>query len=549
MRQGHASRPTILAPKALVTSPHYLASEAGVMVLRAGGNALEAAVAMAAVLCVVYPHMTSIGGDNFWLIYDARRKYLLGLNASGCVGARGTVEFYRERGYLQTIPPRGILSANAVPGAVDGWWEVYQYSRRHLKGRLRWATLLQEAIRYAKEGFPVTAVQEEATLTNLSTENREVRYLQRFEGFRRLFMKKDRPLRPGEIMVQRDLARTLGHIAREGRDTFYRGAVAKQIIRFLEQQGGILTRGDFDAHRSEWVKPLSVSYRGHRVYSLPPNSQGIAFLMLMGVLDHVNLRSVEEGSAEYVHLIVEITKRVFEDRNRWVTDPRFVRAPVRRLLSRSYLTGIARGIDHREKGDGSGEGPSGGDTVWLGVVDKAGNAVSMIQSIYFDFGSAIVAGDTGVLLQNRGSAFSLDPTHPNVLAPRKRTFHTLMPAMIFRQGRPYLVLGTMGGEGQPQTLTAISTRIIDFGMTVQEAIEAPRWFFGRTWALPERALYLEGRFPQQVRDALTERGHRVRRLPEWDEKVGQAQAILIHPGTGVRYGGADPRGDGLALGY
>jgi gamma-glutamyltranspeptidase/glutathione hydrolase len=173
----------------------------------------------------------------------------------------------------------------------------------------------------------------------------------------------------------------------------------------------------------------------------------------------------------------------------------------------------------------------------------------MIQSIYFDFGSAIVAGDTGVLLQNRGSAFSLDPTHPNVLAPRKRTFHTLMPAMIFRQGRPYLVLGTMGGEGQPQTLTAISTRIIDFGMTVQEAIEAPRWLFGRTWALPERALYLEGRFPQQVRDALTERGHRVRTLPEWDEKVGQAQAILIHPGTGVRYGGADPRGDGLALGY
>lgn len=549
MPHERASRPTVLAPKALVTSPHYLASEAGVMVLRAGGNALEAAVAMAAVLCVVYPHMTSIGGDNFWLIYDARRKHLLGLNASGRVGARCTVELYQEQGYTQAIPPRGVLSANAVPGAVDGWWEAYQYSRRHLKGRLAWAPLLQEAIRYAKEGFPVTVVQEEATLTNVSTENPEVRYLQRFEGFRRLFMKKDRPLRFGEIMVQRDLARTLGHIAREGRDTFYRGAVAKQIIRFLEQQGGILARGDFDAHRSEWVKPLSVSYRGHRVYSLPPNSQGIAFLMLMGVLDHVKLRSVEEGSAEYIHLIVEITKRVFEDRNRWVTDPRFVRAPVRRLLSRPYLTGIARGIDHREKGDGSGEGPSGGDTVWLGVVDKAGNAVSMIQSIYFDFGSAIVAGDTGVLLQNRGSAFSLDPAHPNVLVPRKRTFHTLMPGMIFRQGRPYLILGTMGGEGQPQTLTAITTRVIDFGMTVQEAIEAPRWLFGRTWALPERALYLEGRFPRQVFQALAHRGHQVRRLPEWDEKVGQAQAILINPRTGVRHGGADPRADGLALGY
>ncbi|MBW8005639.1 MAG: gamma-glutamyltransferase [candidate division NC10 bacterium] len=549
MSRRYTSRPTVLAPKALVTSPHYLASEAGIAVLRDGGNAVEAAVATAAVLCVVYPHMTSIGGDNFWLIYDVRRRQLRGLNASGRVGERCTIEFYRQRGYTQFMPPRGLLSANATPGAVDGWWEAYQYSRRRLKGRLPWGMLFQEAIRYAKEGFPVTAVQEEATLTNLDTEKPEVRYLQRFEGFRRLFLKKNRPLRSGEMMIQQDLARTLGQIAREGRDAFYRGAVARRVLRFLEHHGGILTRGDFETHRSEWVEPLSVSYRGHRMYSLPPNSQGIAFLMLMGVLDRFNLQSIGEGSAEYLHLIVEVTKRVFEDRNRWVTDPHFVHAPIRRLLSRPYLAAIARAIGPVEQDNGSRGGTSDGDTVWLGVVDESGNAVSLIQSIYFDFGSGIVADDTGVLLQNRGSAFSLDPAHPNALAPRKRTFHTLMPAMVFRRGRPYLVLGTMGGEGQPQTLTAITTRIIDFGMTVQEAIEAPRWLFGRTWALPERALYVEGRFPRQMVQTLTERGHRVHYLSDWDEKVGQAQVILIHPETGVRHGGADPRADGMALGY
>ncbi|MFQ5657937.1 MAG: gamma-glutamyltransferase [Candidatus Methylomirabilales bacterium] len=549
MPHERASRPTVLAPRALVTSPHYLASEAGVAILREGGNAIEAAIATATVLCVVYPHMTSLGGDNFWLIYDAGRRNLLGLNASGRAGGRCTVEFYRERGYTDAIPPRGVLSALTVPGGADGWWEAYRYSRRHLKGRIPWAVLFRDAIRYAKEGFPVTEVQEEATAANLETEDREVRYLQRFEGFRRLFLNRDRPRRSGKLMVQRDLAKTLEQVAREGRDAFYRGAIAKRIARYLKEHDGLLTREDFEGHRSDWVMPLGVSYRGHRVYSLPPNSQGIAFLMLMGVLDHFRVDALGEGSAAYLHLIVETTKRVFQDRNRWVTDPLFVRPPLRRLLSRSYLKEIADGIAQGEERDGSAERQSDGDTVWLGVVDKAGNAVSLIQSIYFEFGAGIVAGDTGVLLQNRGSAFSLDSAHPNVLAPRKRTFHTLMPAMILRQGRLSVVLGTMGGEGQPQTLTAIATRIIDFGMTAQEAIEAPRWLFGRTWALPEQALYLEGRFRRAVLQALAAKEHRVRILPEWSERVGQAQVIVIDPDSKIRHGGADPRGDGLALGF
>jgi len=542
-------RPTILAPKAMVTSPHYLASEAGVSVLRDGGNAVEAAIATAAVLCVVYPHMTSIGGDNFWLVYDARRRRLLGLNASGRAGAACTLDFYRMQGHGDRIPPRGFLAANTVPGAVDGWWEAYRYSRQHLKGRLPWAALLREAMRYAKDGFPVTEVQEEATRTNLDTENLETRYLQRFEGFRRIFLKGQRPWKSGEVMVQPHLARTLGQIARRGRDAFYRGDIARRIVRFLEQHGGVLTREDFASHRSEWVEPLGVSYRGLRVHSLPPNSQGIAFLMILGALDHLDLRSVGEGSAEYLHLIVEITRRVFQDRNRWVTDPGFVRAPVRRLLSTPYLKQVADEIGRADIEAPLNAQKAEGDTVWLGTIDEAGNAVSLIQSIYFDFGSGIVAGDTGVLLQNRGSFFSLDPHHPNVLAPRKRTFHTLMPAMVFRGGRPYLVLGTMGGEGQPQTLTAITTRIIDYGMSVQEAIEAPRWMYGKTWVLPELALYLEGRFSAEIFTELEQRGHLVRRLKPWDEWAGQAQAIRIDPKSGVREGGADPRGDGLAIGF
>jgi gamma-glutamyltranspeptidase/glutathione hydrolase len=232
-----------------------------------------------------------------------------------------------------------------------------------------------------------------------------------------------------------------------------------------------------------------------------------------------------------------------------VTDPLFVKPPLRRLLSRSYLREIAHTVAREGRVGVLQVEPSGEDTVWLGVVDEAGNAVSLIQSIFFEFGSGIVAGGTGILLQNRGSFFSLDPTHVNVLAPGKRTFHTLMPAMIFRGGRPYIILGTMGGIGQPQTLTAIATRIIDFGMEVQEAIEAPRWLYGRTWALPELAPYLEGRFSGEIFRELERRGHLVRRLPPWSERAGQAQAIRIDPRTGVRQGGADPRGDGQAMGY
>lgn len=542
-------RPTILAPQAMVTSPHHLASEAGVAILRQGGNAVEAAIATAAVLCVVYPHMTSIGGDNFWLLYDAGRRQLHGLNASGRAGAQCTIAFYKERGFTRNIPPRGVLAANTVPGAVDGWWEAYRYSRRHLKGRIPWAALLQEAIRYAEEGFPVTHFQEQATWENLDTANPEVRHLQRFEGFRRCFLKRGEPFKAGEVMVQEDLARSLRRIARGGRDAFYRGEIAHDIVRFLRREGGVLTQEDFRSHRSEWVKPLSVPYRGRRVYSLPPNSQGIAFLMMMGVLERFDLRSVRESSAEYLHLIVETTKQVFQDRDRWVTDPRFVKAPLRRLLSRSYLQEIARPIARGEKTGGLQMERSGEDTVWLGVVDEAGNAVSLIQSIYFEFGSGLVAGETGIVLQNRGSYFSLDPSHVNALAPGKRTFHTLMPAMIFHGGRLSLVLGTMGGVGQPQTLTAIATRIIDFGMEVQEAIEAPRWVYGRSWVLPELALYVEERFPEAILWELERRGHRVRRLKPWDKWAGQAQAIRIDLRTGIRQGGADPRGDGQAVGY
>ncbi len=549
-RYGEAAgRPTVMAPRGMVTSPHYLASAAGLKVLQKGGSAVEAAIAAAAVLAVVYPHMNSIGGDNFWLIYNARTKELKALNGSGRSCGLCTIELYRSRGY-DRIPPRGFLAANTVPGAVDGWWEAYQYAKRSMGVKLSWAELLEDAIFYAERGFAVTPGQEHHTLRNLDTRDERFRHLQRFNGFRQTFLKSDgSPYRAGELFVQRDLALTLKAVARGGRDAFYRGEIAKKIVGYLERHGGVLTEEDFAGHRSDWVDPISVEYRGLTVYNLPPNTQGMASLSILNILSNFDVKTFGQGTADYYHLIIEATKLAFADRDRWLTDPTFVQIPLDRLLSKAYGKERAARIDMARAASTLQPGEVGGDTIWLGVVDEGGNAVSLIQSIYFEFGSGIVVEGTGILLQNRGSSFSLDPTHVNRLEPRKRTFHTLNPAMAFKDGRPYLVYGTMGGEGQPQTQAALVTRIVDFGMSVQEAIEAPRWLFGRTWGAESADVSVEGRIPKPVIEELKRRGHPVKVLADWTETMGHAQAILIDPVTGMKHGGADPRGDGIAVGY
>jgi oxamate amidohydrolase len=533
----------------MVVSPHRLASAAGKAILEQGGGAVEAAIAVASTLTVVYPHMNALGGDNFWLIYNAKSGELKALNASGRSGKKATIDFYNRQGFRQ-IPARGYLAANTVPGVVSGWERAYDYAKESMGARLPWSHLFKNAVDHAQAGFSTSSSQEQWTRVNINPDDDTFRNLQRFKGFRETFLKAGgQPYQAGELFRQQDLANTLSIIAEQGPRQFYTGVIAEKIVTELQANGGMLTAADFACHTADWVTPLKAGYRDLQAYNFPPNTQGVASLAILNILDNFDLAAVGEGTADYVHLIVEATKQAFADRDRWVTDPEFVDIPLDVLLSVGHGQEQAARISLQQAASGVEPLDPKGDTIWLGVVDKAGNAVSLIQSIYHDFGSGIVVGGTGVILQNRGSFFSLDPSHINCLAPGKRTFHTLNPAMLFKQGRPYLVYGTMGGEGQPQTQAAIVTRIIDFGFNVQEAIDAPRWLYGRTWGASANDLKVEGRVGAAVLAELRKRGHEISVLDDYTDVMGHAGAILIDPDSGVKYGGADPRSDGTAEGY
>ena len=543
-------RRSVLAPRGMVTTPHALATAAGLHVLQEGGNAIEAALAAAATIAVVYPHMNSVGGDNFWLIYNARERYVRSLLACGRAGSHCTIEAYRAAGHPDTIPRRGALAANTVPGVVDGWWEAYGYSRGHLDGRRAFGGLLAEAIHYAESGFPVTASQEAWTRKNIGPDSGAFGHLEQWSGFRRTFLRADgAAYARGETLALPDLGHTLREIARGGRDAFYQGPVAAKIVASLREQGGLLTESDFSAYRAQWADPVSVRYRDWTVWNTPPPTQGVTSLEILNIIENYPIAAWGDAQAAYYHLMVEAAKQAFVDRDAWIADPEFSPVPVADLLAKSRGQAQAAAINLERALSPQSIQPVGGGTVWIGTVDGSGNAVSLIQSLYFDFGSGIVADGTGVLVQNRGSAFSLDPAHRNALAPGKRPFHTLNPPMALRDGRPELIYGTMGGEGQPQTQAALVTRILDLGMDVQAAIDAPRWLYGRTWGQPTAALSLEARVPEGVIRDLRVRGHDVRIVGPWEDLMGHAQAIWIDPRTGVRHGGADPRGDGIASGY
>lgn len=533
----------------MVTSSHYLASQAGVEILRNGGNAVDAAIAVASTLAVVYPQMNSIGGDNFWLIYNAKTGELRGLNASGRSGEKATIESYTSQG-LSKIPARGYLAANTVPGVVSGWDQAYQYAKQTMQKSLPWNSLLASAIHYAEQGTPVTTSLNYWSTVNVDTSDREFRHLQRFPEFKRIYLKANgQPYAVGEVLKQPDLALTLQAIASQGSDAFYTGDIAKKIVADLSAHGGMLTLKDFAQHHADWVTPIHVNYRDYVAYNLPPNTQGMASLEILNVLNNFDIKKMTEGSADYYHLMVEATKQAFADRDRYLTDPAFNPIPLGFLLSTEHGQQQARRIDMAKAQSDVRPLDPKGDTVWFGVVDAEGNAVSIIQSIYHDFGSGIVAKDTGVLLQNRGSFFSLDKANVNHLEPRKRTYHTLNPAMLLKAGKPYLVYGTMGGEGQPQTQAAIVTRIVDFGMSPQEAINAPRWLHGRTWGASSNDLKIEGRVNAQVIEELKRRGHPVRVVDNYTDTMGHAGAILIEPVSKVIFGATDPRSDGVAAGY
>lgn len=538
-----------MASQGMVTSSNYLATQAGMDILRKGGNAVDAAIAVASTLAVVYPQMNTLGGDNFWLIYNASTGELRGLNASGRSGENATIAFYKSKG-LNKIPARGYLAANTVPGAVSGWDAAYRYAATSMGHSLSWGSLLESATRYAEVGIPVSPSLHYWSEINTDQKDTEFRDLQRFPEFSKTYLKSGgKAYEVGELLKQPDLANTLGIIAREGASSFYTGSIAKRIVSDLQAHGGMLTFNDFAMHRADWVAPIHVDYRDYTAYNLPPNTQGMASLEILNILNNFDVKSLGEGSADYYHLIVEATKQAFADRDNYLTDPDFNKIPLDFLLSRAHGKDQAAQIDMKHaKVDIKPLDPKG-DTVWFGVVDGQGNAVSLIQSIYHDFGSGIVPAGTGVLLQNRGSFFSLNEHDVNRLAPHKRTFHTLNPAMLMKDGKPYLVYGTMGGEGQPQTQAAIVTRIVDFGMSPQDAINAPRWLHGRTWGAASNGLKIENRVDPAVLATLKARGHPVQAVDAYTDTMGHAGAILIDPASHVMFGATDPRGDGQAAGF
>lgn len=537
-----------LATRGMITTPHYLASQAGLHILRSGGCAIEAAIAAAAVLTVVYPQMCTLGGDNFWLIYNAADKELKGLNASGRSGSQVTRTVYENLG-LSQIPSRGPLAAITVPGVVSGWDKALGYAKEHGLARFSLDELLSDALVYAEEGFPVSKSLADWIVVDTDTQDTEQRCLQRYPGFAKLFLPEGRPLQACTRLRQPDLARSLRILMDQGAAAFYEGELAHALVRGLRDAGGLLTEEDFARHTADWVEPLSTPYRQYTACNLPPNTQGLSSLQILALAATLDMQALGEGSADYYHYLIEATKLAFADRERYVTDPAFVQAPLEHLLSQDYIHRQAARMDRSKAQSFASLLDPKGDTIWLGVVDGAGNAVSLIQSIYNDFGSGIVPEGTGILLQNRGSFFSLNPSHPNTLEPAKRTMHTLNPPMILENGRPRLIYGTMGGEGQPQTQAALVTRILDFGMTPQEAIDAPRWLYGRTWGASSNTVKLEARIDRAVAHDLEARGHVVEYVADYSDTMGHAGAILIDQESGILQGGTDPRSDGQALGY
>jgi len=526
-RSVGGTRSPVLARNGMIATSQPLAAAAGLRILQEGGNAVDAALAAAAVLNVVEPMMTGIGGDVFAIVYWSRSGELVGLNASGRSPYAMNLDYLRRKGYAR-MPVRGVDTIT-VPGAVDGWLAL-----RDRFGSMPLSRILQPAIDYAENGFPVSEI-----IANQWSEEADL--LSGDPWARQTYLPDGRAPRHGEIAYNKNLARTLGKIVSGGRSAFYEGAIAEKIVAAIRDQGGVMTARDLAEHRSEWVSPLSIRYKGYDVYELPPNGQGIAALEMLNILEGYDLRKWGHNSAEYLHHLTEAKKLAFADRNRYVTDPSFASIPIETLLSKEYAAARRKLIDPekamREYPPGQSEKS---DTIYLTVVDKERNAVSFINSLFSAFGSGVVAGDAGICLQNRGSSFQMDATSWNRIEPHKRPLHTIIPAMVFSGGKPFLSFGVMGGDNQPQAHVQVFLNLVEFGMNVQEAGEASRVRHtgGR--------LAVESGILPEVRRILDLRGHD---LTTMTDGFGGYQGILIDPETGVLMGGSDPRKDGCAMGW
>lgn len=521
----------------IAVAPHAAAAQAAIHILREGGNAIEAMVGAAATIAVVYPHMNAIGGDAFWLVH-APGKSPVAIDACGGAAAGADIAFYQGQG-LAAIPSRGPLAANTVAGTVSGWAAALEISRAW-GGKMPLDMLLADAIGRARTGIVVTAGQQASTAAKLAE-------LKDQPGFDGTFLVDHTAPEAGSRLALPRLAGTLDYLARTGLADFYRGDVAQSMARDLAAIGSPVSREDLAAHEALYREPLGLRHRLGRLYNMTPPTQGVVSLLILAILDRLDIRGLDPLGTDYVHLCVEATKQAFAIRDKYITDPAYMSVHPQSLLDEDIIGVLAAKV-RRDRAAPWGKTSRSGDTVWMGVIDGDGRAVSFIQSLYHEFGSGVVLPETGVNWQNRGASFSLDPKALLALKPRKKPFHTLNPALALLDDGRVMPYGTMGGDGQPQTQCAIFTRIAEFGMNPQEAIDAPRWLLGRTWGNPSDTLKLEQRFGANVFDDLRARGHDVEWLREFDESVGHA-GVLQRGRDGLLSGGYDPRSDGGLAGF
>ncbi len=534
-----ATRSEVIAQHGMAATSQPLATQVALDILKKGGNAIDAAIAADAMLGLVEPTGSGVGGDLFAIVWDAKTQKLYGLNASGRSPRSLTLDYFKKNGY-EKIPPYGPLPVS-VPGCVDGWYELHNKF-----GNLPMQDILQPAINYAREGFPVSELI--AYYMNLSS-----RVLSKYPGFKETYMPNGHTPAKGEVFKNPDLANTLEKIAAKGRDEFYKGDIARTIARFIKEQGGFLSYEDLASHHSEWVKPLSANYRGYDIWELPPNGQGIAALQMLNILEGYDIAAMGFGSADYIHTFVEAKKLAYEDRAKYYADPDFVKIPVEKLISKEYAAERRKLInpDRAARSYDAGELEQG-NTIYLTTADKDGNMVSLIQSNYRGMGSGMIPTGLGFMLQDRGELFSLKEGHNNVYAPGKRPFHTIIPAFITKDGKPYISFGVMGGAMQPQGHVQIVVNLIDFKMNLQEAGDAPRiQHIGSSQPTGEvmkdgGTVCLESGFPYESIRELMKKGHKV----GYDlGGYGGYQAIMYDWKNKVYYGASESRKDGEAAGY
>lgn len=536
-----ATRSEVMATHGMACTSQPLATQAAIDILKQGGTAVDAAIAANAVLGVTEPHVNGIGGDIFVIIYEAKTGKLHGLNGSGRSPYSLTLAELKKRG-LKFLPPRGPLPVS-VPGCVDGWFAMHQKF-----GKLKMTQILAPAIRYAKEGFPVA--DEAADAFRIIKQ-----FYGEFPNTLDVYNPGGKVPARGEIFKNPQLATTLQKIAEKGRDAFYTGDIARTIDAFMKKNGGFMSYKDLADHHSEWIEPVSTSYRGYDVWELPPNGQGICTLQMLNILEGYDFSKMQWGSPEHIHLFIEAKKLAFEDRAKYYADPAFAKIPVKELISKKYaaerrkLIDTARAASRVEAGNPALED---GDTVYMTVADEEGNMVSLIQSNYRGYGSGMVPDGLGFMLQDRGQLFTLEDGQNNTYAPHKRPFHTIIPAFVTKDGKPFMSFGVMGGSFQPLGHTEILMNMIDFGMNAQEAGDAPRIdHYGSSEPTGEKMtnsgmVYLESGFPFETIRALMEMGHKIGfQLPG---AYGGYQSIHVSP-QNVYFGASESRKDGMAAGY